>query len=54
MKKELLLVVGSFFMLFFIGMGLGMNIEIAIVLFYGCSDSGSHKEYDCINRFDDV
>lgn len=35
-------------------MGLGMNIEIAVVLFYGCSDSDSHKECDCINRLDDV
>ncbi|KIP29791.1 hypothetical protein BG10_7145 [Bacillus thuringiensis serovar morrisoni] len=44
----------GFLMFFFIGMGLGMNIEIAVVLFYGCSDSGSHKECDCINRLDDV
>ncbi|MEB8896149.1 hypothetical protein P4G78_18630 [Bacillus cereus] len=28
-----------------------MNIEIAVVLFYGCSDSDSHKECDCINVF---
>ncbi len=33
---------------------LGVGLGIAVVLFYSCSDSESHKECGCINRLDDV